>query len=441
MQPAESISTNGVFRAAAIVCILALGAGIVSFQSGFDVISIFGFQTSNAIPAAGIPLRPWNNVGGCGVSAGGGGAGGSSLTWIGPGLTGYLLETRVNLTQTYSTNALDVHEKDNQARSHLAQSSTLLSPTFTLKLRNLETSLSIPFAGKRSATDAVAGLGDLGVTQAFRFGSTGQFTANVGITVPTGNHTIISEMSALSEYLPPEMQLGTGSMGLTAGFDAGFDSYWGVWGFGVSYSGGLLAFQVTEVDYDTTLQRKVITEKELTYAREGWGVRNQVGAVAPDYVSTKFFAGFKMRGIMNGFSLSPSFPVQKGTRMQRLSNSQDLHKGEDSTRLSFVTREDAQAYTDTARNEDGTPMYKNPTVLGAYPFLKGEKWKVEEREEILWRHVPILQLQYSIAPMDAAIPWMIGVTVPFMFDKYESDWLVPRFGGISLGVVLQYGFF
>ncbi len=441
MLTAGTILSKRGIRTAAAITVVALGAGIGFLRPDTCVSSMLNPHKRAGVSAISPTLRPWQSIGGCGVSAGGGGAGGSSLTWIGPGLTGYMLEARLNATKTYSTNALNMEEHNEQARSYLAQSSTLLSPTLTLKLRNFETSLSIPFAAKRSASDAVAGLGDIGVTQAFRFGSTGQFTANAGITIPTGNHTIISEPSALSEYVPPEMQLGTGSMGLTAGFDAGFDSYWGVWGFGVSYSGGFLAYQSTEFDYDTTLQRKVITERELTYAREGWGVRNQAGAVAPDYVSTKFFAGFKMRGIMNGFSLAPSVPLQKGTRMQRLPNSSDLHKGEDSTRLSFVTREDAQAYADTARNENGTPMYENPTVLGSYPFLKGEKWKVEEHEEILWRHVPILQLQYSIAPMNTAIPWMIGVTVPFMFDKYEDDWMVPRFGGISLGVVLQYGFF
>ena len=272
-------------------------------------------------------LLPWESIGGCGVSAGGGGGG--SYQWIGRGLRGTMLDYEVHLSQSFNT---DINW------GLAASSSTSIPFTLNFTPANFiftKMSLAMPFQWKRSGASGVylqtGGIGDMSLTFNRTFGMSGRIGSSLGFKLPIGKYDVFYDMEYIST-----MQLGDGLFGFSASLDYSIDKEWGIMIFGGSYSGGLFAMKIVDWDWSEKKRHFISAKRKFSWARvKGgsytfefennesggieWreakvisGAENAYGTMSPDNFSLFFYAGKKSSEIMSSVGLSASIPIGNG---------------------------------------------------------------------------------------------------------------------------------
>jgi hypothetical protein len=153
-------------------------------------------------------LVPWRSIGGCG--AGGSGGGSSGIKWIGEGVSGGLLELemlpKMNISRTFNY--------------------TIAVPRLTFTpFWNTEAGLSMPIGSKTAevqyqtnmdpATFINGGRGDCTLDFMRSFGSTGQYSLQLGFTFPTGQYDARRGSDLTKSILPQSLQMGQGTYATT----------------------------------------------------------------------------------------------------------------------------------------------------------------------------------------------------------------------------------
>jgi hypothetical protein len=153
-------------------------------------------------------LLPWRSIGGCG--AGGSGGGSRGIKWIGEGVSGGLLE-------------LEMLPKMNVSRTF---NYTIAVPRLTFApFWNTEVGLSLPIGSKTAevqyqtnmdpATFINGGRGDCTLDFMRSFGSTGEYSLQLGFTFPTGQYDARRGSDLTKNILPQSLQMGQGTYAAT----------------------------------------------------------------------------------------------------------------------------------------------------------------------------------------------------------------------------------
>jgi len=180
------------------------------------------------------PLASWGSVGGCGAGGGAGGGTGGCPKWVGRGVTGGLLDVQTqacpsvakgNIFNTFNTrigtSALFQKWSFGLTVPLLYKIGDVQVPTSTLGVFNEESA-------------QIAGFGDIGLEITRKLGITNAHILNLTINAPTGAHDAVRQ----GVFLPPQLQLGGGVLGLTGLYEYTMDRDWGFMLFGANATYG-----------------------------------------------------------------------------------------------------------------------------------------------------------------------------------------------------------
>jgi hypothetical protein len=254
---------------------------------------------------------PWVCVGGCGAG-GSGGAGGATAKWIGNGVEGGLLDVQEmygsSATKKSMTNALETRLS--------------IRPTYTSIL-----ALTIPVLAKNgsmqtsTAADEITGivnngLGDIRVDFQNAFGVSGEFTYNFTLAIPTGDYATTIGKDKIPQYLPTNLQLGTGlysltlDLGYTKDVDKGIVLVDAIYThpFAVNFSGKNSYFPLYN-DTGTWNLMSADQKKRFEYFFKPYG-ENDLGGYSPPSVTVSAFYGYKgLENFVHSFGLMFSAPI------------------------------------------------------------------------------------------------------------------------------------
>ena len=393
--------------------------------------SYFGMHKS-AENAPAPAFMPWASVGGCGV---GGASTGSSaqLQWIGSSNTNSLFSFEALYAKSIRGYAGTDEEPSMTGRIRTRTDNLLLRTCVNLK--QVQAGAIVPAMIIR-ADNATSGiLGDIALFGAATLGMNMAITPSLTLSLPTGEYKAYSPGN---ELLAPEMQPGSGIMSISAGCDISITREWATLTLSAGYTAGLFGEKTTEDNYDTTLSRPVTEQSAFSVVREGWGARNDRGLLIPDNAMLAVQAAAKSNTLIHGLRASCSIPLAKARMHVYSSDAPMLFADSASAAVEssflgatvpwFATENSAQAYADTA-TENGERMYANANVVGIGP---GDKWIVQETEDIPVRTPVTLTLQYSIEKTDLFLPVFAGIALPVEFHEGIA------FPGISFGVGIRF---
>jgi hypothetical protein len=254
---------------------------------------------------------PWACVGGCGAG-GSGGAGGAVVKWIGNGVRGGLIDVQ----EVYSNTATK------KSNSNVLESKISFHPSYTSTL-----SLTVPVLSKNGSMQEAAnvdertgvvnnGLGDIRIDYQNAFGLSGEFTCNFTLSIPTGGFTETVGPDASKQYLPANLQLGSGlysltlDLGYTRDINEGmllFDAMY-THPFAVNFSGK----NSYHPYYDDTATWNLMTaaqKQRFEYFFKPYG-ENDLGGYTPPSVTGSFFYAYKgIEHFVHSFGLMFSWPI------------------------------------------------------------------------------------------------------------------------------------
>jgi hypothetical protein len=259
----------------------------------FAAALLLGTQTMRR-SGPGVIATPWACVGGCGAG-GSGGAGGATVKWIGNGVEGGLIDVQEVLSNSATK----------KSNSNSLESRISFHPTYISVL-----ALTIPVLAKtgamQTATNALEqtgivnnGLGDIRLDYQNAFGVSGEFTYDFTLAIPTGGYTETVGPDASKQYLPTNLQLGTGlySLSLDIGYtkdlnngmllvDAMYSHP-----FAVNFSGKNTYFPL----YNDTAVWNLMTASQKSrfeYYFKPYG-ENDLGGYSPPSVTASAFYAYK----------------------------------------------------------------------------------------------------------------------------------------------------
>ena len=172
---------------------------------------------------------PWTCIGGCGAG-GSGNSGGTSVKWVGKGVSGGLID--LQCLAGYSL------FRDHSVRSLTPRFS--YKPTYTSQI-----GLTIPVYDKNSAIqpstlysrqyEETGGTGDILFDASTTFGLEGEYSCMLSLGLPTGQYNIVRGSDQTSYLLPSLSQMGTGLTvpSLTLSYSKDVEN--GMWMFDISY--------------------------------------------------------------------------------------------------------------------------------------------------------------------------------------------------------------
>lgn len=182
-----------------------------------------------------IALHSWGNIGGCGAGGGSGNGIGGCAKWVGRGVTGGLVDLQSqacsNLTHGNALNTFNTRIGTSALFNRwnfgvnipiLLKHGDVSVPTNTLGVFN-----------KESAT--ISGFGDLSLEIIRKLGITNAHSIMLSTNFPTGSSNAIRQ----GVFLPPQLQLGSGTLGIGAQYEYTMDRDWGliILGTNLTYNG------------------------------------------------------------------------------------------------------------------------------------------------------------------------------------------------------------
>jgi hypothetical protein len=276
------------------------------------LVAVFTFYShiTSVVPASGA-FTPWACVGGCGAG-GSGGAGGATVKWVGKGVSGGLIDVQ----EVYSSTATK------KSNTNALETRLSFRPTYTSTL-----ALTIPVLSKNgtmqtsTASDEKTGivnngLGDIRIDFQNSFGLSGEFSYSVTLAIPTGDWSSTIGRDASKQFMPANLQLGSGlySLALDLGYTQDFDDAMLLVDatyshpFAVNFSGKNSYFQV----YDNAASWDLMSagqKSRFEYYVKPYG-ETDLGAYVPPSVSLSAFYGYKgMEDFVHSFGIMVSAPV------------------------------------------------------------------------------------------------------------------------------------
>jgi hypothetical protein len=182
-----------------------------------------------------VPLASWGNIGGCGAGGGAGSGTGGCAKWVGRGVTGGLVDLQTqacpsaakgNIFNTFNTRigtgALAQKWNFGVNVPILYKIGDVSVPTTTIGVYDEKTA-------------QIVGFGDISLEVTRKLGITNAHGVTLIVNAPTGAHDAIRQ----GVLLPPQLQLGSGVLGVTGQYEYTMDRDWGfvLFGANATYSG------------------------------------------------------------------------------------------------------------------------------------------------------------------------------------------------------------
>jgi hypothetical protein len=239
---------------------------------------------------ANIQIAPWKGIGGCGAGGAGGGTG-DGIRWIGYGVSGGIID-------------LQVLPKFNMGRNFHYFT---VAPKFSYKPTYTTTAdISIPIVSKTGATQiqsnqpefnrTTGGLGDIQATFSKSFGLTGQYLLTLGLSFPTGQYDIKRVRDREPEFLPTELQNGTGLYNSSLTIERTVDVENGMWFFDVIYNHPFIVrpFSKQNEFLDTYFSdyKDRTGNRRFYYRGKPYG-ENDIGDYTPPSITLSTFFSYK----------------------------------------------------------------------------------------------------------------------------------------------------
>lgn len=288
-----------------------VGAFLLLPVLGFTAYSIYR-SSKNIDPFSShvVSTSPWRNVGGCG--AGGSGGGGGGAKWVGMGVSGGLLDVQVMYGHSFGQNFFN-----NTVTTRLS-----VKPRYDTQI-----GLSIPVTSKIGEVQpsslwdpeyyATGGTGDIALDLSRSLGMSGQYSLNLGLTLPTGQYDIKRGADKEQILLPTSLQKGGGVYNASLGIGYTKDVEDGIWLFDLTYShpfnmklfSGENEFNE---DYFQTYADSFPNNDRFFYRFKPYG-ESDLGDYVPKSLSASAYFGYKgIHGYVHSWGLTFSAPLEVG---------------------------------------------------------------------------------------------------------------------------------
>jgi hypothetical protein len=270
------------------------------------------FSTRYFLQTNTITATPWTCVGGCGAG-GSGGASGATAKWIGKGASGGLLDVQV----MYSSSATSRKSTANGVETRFSiKPSYTSSLALTLPIMSKNGTMQVSTADDEKPGLMNNGLGDIRLDYINTLGVEGNFSYNVTLAVPTGDYTATTGKEKAKQYLPSNLQIGSGlySLTLDLGYTKDYDDAMifvdAIYShpFAINFSGKNQYFKKYDdkATWDLTSSDQ---KKRFAYFFKPYG-ENDLGAYTPPSVTLSAFYGYKgLENFVHSFGLMFSAPI------------------------------------------------------------------------------------------------------------------------------------
>ncbi|HEX2959616.1 MAG TPA: hypothetical protein VHO70_22460, partial [Chitinispirillaceae bacterium] len=273
---------------------LSLITGIFSGIFFFILAAVSGnhhlFSHFDSSLLKSIELTPWSGIGGCG--AGGSGSGtADGIKWIGNGVSGGLIDVeilpKINIGQNF--------------RYFTVVPQFSFKPTYTTTA-----DIAIPIVSKTGVAQiqsnlpennrTTGGLGDIYFDLSKTLGLTGQYQITLGLSMPTGQYDTKRVRDREPEFLPVDLQNGTGLCNASLALNRSFDVENGLWILDAAYNHPFVArpFSKKNEFLDTYFSdykdRK--GNRRFYYRGKPYG-ENDLGDYTPPSISLKTYFAYR----------------------------------------------------------------------------------------------------------------------------------------------------
>ena len=418
-----------------IILGFAVGFVLTASTAGFSgIIALPGVAArffSHTVRKSGLlsGVKPWAAIGGCGESSGSVSSD-AQLKWIGKGISGTLIDAEAIFSR--SVLADSAIYKDDKFDGNMRLNTTSLFLSLFYHPRVLDLKLSIPLMIKEGYGRSTGPLGDITMNISRKWGFEGNLRTSLDLAFPTGRFDIPDNTEKI---LHPDLQLGSGMFGAGVRVNYTIDRDWGIVSLGALYSGGFFALITDRYGYEASTQRIVSDHKKFQLSRSGWGSINDRGMINPDNFNIFCDVDLKTSALSHGLCLNFFIPFRNGRGDDWVTFPSELSSNQPSAALYFPTREAAQTYADTLRDQDGNNVYSHPMVATTYSTTSdpnNKKWVLVNHSWIDRKAFPGFSFQYSVEKADMALPLLFGAATRFEFDGGI------KFAGFAAGMGLKF---
>jgi hypothetical protein len=332
------------------------------------------------------------------------------LKWIGTGIQ----EKTINMEMLFGY-AMFANNTNFDGKYDYKTTSARFS--LEIKPKNIiDIKLSMPFL-LRNGPDAKTGpFGDLSADISKGWGKTNKIITGITLTFPTGFSAIKKDDNDI-EFISSQLQVGSGLFSSIVRAGYAFMPQWGAVNIGVTYLAGILAVRTKEYGYDTISDKIFSQKKQLEFARDGWGAKNEMGTTRPDYLGIYTDLGIKTETVNHGISIGYFYPCSADKY-------EKYEKG--ITENSFSSKTEAQYFFDTLTKQE------NEKYFVAGKQAQTDNWIYLRKTTIKKSAFPSLTLQYNIEKKDFLFPVFLGTAIRFDYEKRLN------LGGITLGVGFKF---
>ncbi len=265
-------------------------------NKAFDaVVQFYSLDNSSAhsvaIPELRLPhLTPWASIGGCGAGGSGGGSS-DGIKWIGNHIGGGLIDVEAMIKLSGGENFINFSTPVRIGGKPFQN----ITAAVNIPLVNFK-GAEVQYQTNQEPVDRkTGGFGDISFDVSKAFGSIGQFSLMLSLSIPTGQYDIMRGSDKTKRLLPVSLQMGSGlyTAGLTFSGNRDFEN--GIllvdfscnYPFNLSVSGENRFLNVYFQDYAS---RK--DNKRFYYHYKFYG-ENDLGGFTPASLSLSAFYGYK----------------------------------------------------------------------------------------------------------------------------------------------------
>ncbi len=280
---------------------------VIGYFAAGHITSQFSKKDANLLA---IGTSPWGSVGGCG--AGGSGGGGGGAKWVGMGVSGGLLDVQIMYGHSFGQNFFN-----NTVTTRLS-----VKPRYDTQI-----GLSIPVTSKLGEVQpssliqqeyfVTGGTGDIALDLSRSLGMSGQYSLNLGLTLPTGQYDIKRGKDGSQVFLPTSLQKGGGVYNASLGLGYTKDVEDGLWLFDLTYSHGFNMKPFSgenefNDDYFPRYANEFKDDKRFYYRFKPYG-ESDLGDYVPPSLSSSAYFGYKgIKGYMLSWGVTFAAPLQVG---------------------------------------------------------------------------------------------------------------------------------
>lgn len=283
-----------VVSAFIVVCVLPLFWCLaIKTLNSIRLFSKLDINSDNsvAIPEVRLPhLTPWASIGGCGAGGSGGGSG-DGIKWIGNHIGGGLIDVETMMKLSGGENFFNFTTPVRISGKPFQN----ITAAINIPLINFKDA-EVQYQTNQEPSDRkTGGLGDISFDVSKAFGSIGQFSLVLSLSIPTGQYDIMRGSDKTKRLLPVSLQMGSGlyTAGLTFSGNRDFENGILLIDFSCSYPFNLSASgenRFLDEYYQDYASRK--DNKRFYYHYKFYG-ENDLGGFTPASLSLSAFYGYK----------------------------------------------------------------------------------------------------------------------------------------------------